>query len=156
MINQAYHLAQVNIARMLAPLDDPIMAEFVAALDEVNRLADESPGFVWRLQTDDGNATTLRPYDDERILFNMSVWESVEELHQYVYRTQHAKVMVKRKQWFSRFGGIYYALWWIPAGHIPSIAEAKQRLEHLEQHGETPLAFHFRHPFPPPVGLALA
>ncbi len=155
-MNQVYHLAQVNIARMLAPLDDPIMAEFVAALDEVNRLADESPGFVWRLQTDDGNATDLRPYDDERILFNMSVWESVEELQQYVYRTQHAKVMAKRKQWFSKFGGIYYVLWWVPAGHIPSITEAKQRLEHLEQHGETAWAFHFRHPFPPPVELALA
>jgi heme-degrading monooxygenase HmoA len=146
-MSQPYQLAQVNIARMLAPLDDPGMADFVAALDTINQLADESPGFIWRLQTDDGNATQVRAYEDDRILFNMSVWASLEALQQYVYRSQHGKVMAKRKQWFSKYEGPYQALWWIPAGHIPTVAEAKQRLEYLRQHGETPFAFTFKKNF---------
>lgn len=139
-----FHLAQVNIARMLAPLDDPIMAGFVARLDDLNALADGSPGFVWRLKGDENNATYLRPYDDDRIIFNMSVWETIEHLRQYAYRTQHADVMRQRKAWFSKFGGAYMALWWVEAGHIPSISEAKERLAYLDANGESPTAFTFK------------
>ena len=132
MTQDDYHIAQVNIARMLAPLDDPSMATFVARLDEVNALADGSPGFVWRLQTEEGNATYLRPYDDERILFNLSVWETVEHLKEYVYKTAHGEVMRRRREWFGKLGGVYVALWWVRAGHVPSVAEAKRRLEYLQ------------------------
>lgn len=143
------HIAQVNIARMHAPLDDPLMAGFVARLAEINALADRSRGFVWRLQTEEGDATYLRPYDDDRILFNLSVWESVESLKEYVYRTAHGEVMRRRRQWFEKFGGMYMALWWVEAGHTPSVAEAKARLEYLQEHGETAHAFTFKQTFPP-------
>ena len=142
-------LAQVNIARMNTPLEDPAMAGFVARLDEINALADRSPGFVWRLQTSEGNATYLRPYDDDRILFNMSVWKTVEDLRRYVYHTAHVEVLRQRQEWFARFEGAYAALWWVPAGHRPSIDEAKQRLASVEQKGPTPFAFTFKHVFPP-------
>lgn len=144
-----YHLAQVNIARMKAPLDDPLMAGFVARLDEINALADHSPGFVWRLQTAEGNATYLRPFDDDRILFNMSVWESVDALKQYVYRSAHGAVMRQRQEWFERFTGVYSALWWVPVGHLPGIDEAKKRLAYLEAHGPTQFAFTFQNLFQP-------
>jgi hypothetical protein len=146
-------LAQVNIARMKAPLEDPLMAGFVGRLDEINALADRSPGFVWRLQTSEGNATYLRPYDDDRILFNMSVWESLEALKAYVYRGPHVEVMRNRKEWFERFEAPYAALWWVPEGHIPSVDEAKKRLEHLSAHGPTPFAFTFQSAFPPDQAL---
>ena len=123
-----YHLAQVNIAQMKAPLDSALMSTFVARLDEINALADGSPGFVWRLQTEAGNATYFRPYDDDRILVNLSVWESVEALRTYVYQTVHAELLRQRRQWFEQFEGVYVALWWIPAGHIPGVDEAKTRL----------------------------
>ena len=144
------HLAQVNIARMRGPLDSAVMAEFVARLDEINALADGSPGFVWRLQTDAGNATALRPYDDQLILINMSVWETPEALRDYVYRSSHAGVMRQRRAWFERFDGMYYALWWVHAGHIPSIEEAKQRLDELRAYGDGPRAFSFAKIFPAP------
>jgi heme-degrading monooxygenase HmoA len=149
MTAQLYHLAQVNIARMRAPLTDPVMAEFVARLDEINALADDSPGFVWRLQTAEGNATYLRPYEDERILFNLSVWESIEQLKEYVYRNAHHEVMRQRRQWFEKFDGMYAALWWIDAGHLPTVEEAKRRLEYLQQHGDTAHAFTFKRIFLP-------
>ncbi|GAB4414365.1 MAG: DUF3291 domain-containing protein [Anaerolineae bacterium] len=145
-----YHLAQVNIGRILAPLDDSIMAGFVARLDEINALADGTPGFVWRLQTEEGNATDLRPYDDDRILVNMSVWESLEDLKAYVYKSAHAEVMRQRRQWFEKFEGMYMALWWVKAGHMPTVAEAKRRLEYLSEHGPSAHAFTFKQPFPPP------
>ena len=141
------HIAQVNIARMKAPLDDPVMAGFVAQLDEINALADRSPGFVWRLQGPENNATYLRPYDDDRIIFNMSVWESIEALKRYVYYSPHVEVWRKRQDWFEKFDGAYAALWWVPKGHIPGIDEAKQRLAHLDAHGPSPFAFTFKHPF---------
>lgn len=144
-----YHLAQVNIARMKAALEDPVMAGFVARLEEINALADRSPGFVWRLQTPEGNATYLRPYDDDRILFNMSVWESVDALKQYVYRSAHAAVLRQRQDWFEKFSGVYTALWWVPVGHIPSIDEAKKRLAYLDAHGPTQFAFPFQQVFEP-------
>jgi hypothetical protein len=141
-------LAQVNIARMKAPLESPVMAGFVARLDEINALADRSSGFVWRLQTGEGNATYLRPYGDDRILFNLSVWESIEHLRDYVYRSAHVEVLRNRDEWFNKFESAYLALWWVPAGHRPSVDEAKKRLAHLAQHGPTPFAFTFKVTFP--------
>jgi len=146
-----YQLAQVNIARMLGPLDGPVMAGFVARLDEINALADGSPGFVWRVQTAGGNATALRPYDDDRILFNLSVWATLDDLRQYVYRSAHAQLISRRKDWFEKFEQPYMALWWVPAGHIPSTDEAKARLAHLAAQGETAEAFTFKKAFPMPV-----
>ena len=143
------HIAQVNIGRIKGALEDPVMAGFVARLDEINTLADGSPGFVWRLQTSEGNAAYLRPYDDDRILFNMSVWESIEQLKHYVYKTMHAEVLRQRKEWFEKFSGSYTTLWWIPAGHIPSIDEAKERLAHLDAQGPTQFSFTFKNSFPP-------
>ncbi|HEX8169730.1 MAG TPA: DUF3291 domain-containing protein [Thermoanaerobaculia bacterium] len=144
-----FHLAQVNIARMKAPLESPVMAGFVARLEEINALADGSPGFVWRLQTEAGDATYLRPYDDDRILFNLSVWESVEALKHYVYRTAHAELLRERRSWFEHFTGAAVALWWVPAGHHPGVDEAKQRLAHLDEHGPSQYAFTFKQVHPP-------
>jgi uncharacterized protein DUF3291 len=149
-----FHLAQVNIGRLRAPMDDPIMEGFRSQLDPVNALADRSPGFVWRLQTEDGNATSIRPFDDERMAINMSVWESFDALQQFVYRTAHVGPLRDRKQWFEPIDGPILALWWVPAGHIPSVAEAKERLKHLSEHGPSPHAFTFRMPFPSPNQLA--
>ena len=138
-----FHLAQVNIAQLLAPLDDPQLAGFVARLDEINALADGSDGFVWRLQTEAGDATSLRVFDDDRLLVNLSAWRSVEALQQYVYRTVHAELIRQRAAWFERLGRPHYALWWIPAGTLPTVDEAKQRLAHLDAHGPSPQAFQF-------------
>lgn len=145
-----YHLAQINIARMRGVnIEDPIMQGFAARLDEINAIADAAPGFVWRLQTDEGNATYLRPYDDDRIIVNMSVWESVEHLKAYVYKTPHAELLKARREWFEHFEGAYLAMWWVPEGHIPSIDEAKKRLAHLEEHGPSQYAFTWRTIQPP-------
>lgn len=145
-----HHLAQLNIAHMLAPLSDPLMADFVAQLDQMNAIADSSPGFVWRLQDAAGDATAIRAYDDPLILVNLSVWESVEALSAYVYRSQHGAAMRDRRRWFHKSAQPTFALWWVPAGHLPTLAEAKERLTHLCQHGVTPYAFSFAKPFPSP------
>lgn len=145
-----YHLAQVNIARARAPLDDPLMAGFINQLPEVNAQADVSPGFIWRLQSETGDNTYLRPYGDPLIIFNLSVWLSPDALKQYVYRSQHAAAVRKRKLWFEKMDTAHFALWWIPAGHIPSVEEAKQRLLHRQQYGDNALAFSFAHPFEMP------
>jgi hypothetical protein len=150
-----FQLAQVNIARARGEMTDPVMAEFVAHLPEINALADHSPGFVWRLQTEDGDATAVRPYEDRSILINLSVWADVPALRTYVFRSAHASIMRRRCEWFERFERIYVALWWVPAGHRPSVTEAVARLAHLEQHGPTPVAFSFAEPFGPD-GLPLA
>ncbi len=147
MTESQWQLAQVNIGRVRGEMTDPIMAEFVARLPEINALADQSPGFVWRLQTEDGDATAVRPYADERILINMSVWADLDALRAYVYRSAHAGVMRRRREWFERFEGVYVALWWVPAGHRPSIEEAVARLAHLEAYGPTAHAFNFAQPF---------
>lgn len=144
-----YHLAQLNIGRMLAPMDSPTMAGFVARLDDINALADNAPGFVWRLQDEAGNATALRPYEDEWIIINMSVWESVEQLKAFTYSTGHAGVMRGRRQWFEPHTEMYFVMWWIPAGHIPTPQEARERLDYLQAHGETSHAFTFRTMFEP-------
>ena len=145
-----WHLAQANIARMRGALDSPIMAGFVRQLAHINSVADASPGFVWRLQTEDGDATAIRAFDDERILFNMSVWESVEALHQYVYRSDHVGPLRDRSKWFERMEGPTSVLWWITAGHRPTVQEAKARLEQLARKGSTASAFTFANPFAEP------
>lgn len=145
-----YHLAQLNIARLLAPVDSPQLAEFVARLADINALADAAPGFIWRFQTEDGDATALRPYDDDAIIVNYSVWESPEALRDYVFKGGHAEVMKRRREWFSRLAEAYVVLWWIPAGHRPTMAEARNKLELLRQAGPTQEAFTFRQIFPSP------
>jgi hypothetical protein len=143
----AYHLAQINIATMRAPLDRPIMAGFVALLEEINALAENSPGYVWRLKTESGDATSIKAFEDDQIIVNMTVWESVEALHEFVYYSQHVEPYRKRGEWFERMDSPVLALWWIPAGHIPTIAEAKERLSYLEKNGATPYAFAFKKRF---------
>ena len=135
----AIHLAQVNIGRARGEMTDPIMAGFVARLEEINALAERTPGFVWRLQTEDGDATAVRPYPgDNRILINLSVWTGLAALRGYVFRGDHADVMRQRREWFERFERVYVAMWWVPAGHRPTVAEAVERLAHLEVHGPAP------------------
>lgn len=142
-----HHLAQLNVGRLRAPTDDPLVAEFMEALDPINALADDSPGFVWRFQTEDGNATAERPFADDEILVNFSTWESVDALADYVYRSDHMAFMRRRREWFERFDGVYIVLWWVPAGHRPTVGEAVERLDHLREHGPTPHAFTFRQRF---------
>lgn len=145
------HLAQINVARLRAPIDDPLIAEFSGALDEINALAEVSPGFVWRMQTEEGDNTALHPIDDdELIITNVSVWESVDSLADYVYRSVHSGFLRRRREWFERYGKAYLALWWVPAEHIPTIDEAIDRLDLIQRHGPTAEAFTFRHPFAPP------
>ena len=150
MNQKKFYLAQLNIARMRAPIDDPIMAGFVAQLDHINAVADASPGFVWRLQTDNGNATSLRPFPDDMIIVNMSVWESLAALRAYVYESDHLTVLRQRKQWFELPKEAAQVLWWVSAGHTPDVWEAKNRLEQLRENGVTAAAFTFSKPFPPP------
>jgi heme-degrading monooxygenase HmoA len=150
----AHHLAQVNVATLRAPLDGPELAGFVAQLEPINALADRSPGFVWRLQTEDGDATAIRPYEDDRVMVNLSVWASLEALRSFVYATRHLEVMRHRRAWFHRMPDPYMALWWVPAGTIPTVAEARGRLELLGRDGPTAGAFTFRAPFPEPEDAA--
>lgn len=140
------HLAQFNIGKINYPLDDPRMAGFVDNLDRINALADTAPGFVWRLKTEDGNATSIETYEDPRVIVNMSVWESVDALKAYVYKSEHSHFLRRREEWFERIMP-YMVMWWIPDGHIPTLEEAKTRLVHLHQHGETAHAFTFRKVF---------
>ena len=146
----AYHVAQINIAQMVDAINSETMSGFVARLDEINALADGAPGFVWRLQTEVGDATALRPFPDDFMIVNMSVWDSVESLREYTYKTVHVEYVRRRKEWFEKLDQPIYALWWQPAGQLPTVAEAKTRLDHLIQHGDSPTAFTFGKPFPPP------
>lgn len=133
------HLAQINIARARAPIDDPLMAGFVARLDEINTLAESSPGFVWRLK--DETETVVQAFDDETLLTNVSVWETPEDFRQFVYRSAHVQVMRQKKSWFERMGEVHLALWWIAPGYVPTLAEAKERLAYLQKNGESAFAF---------------
>ncbi|HEY1471141.1 MAG TPA: DUF3291 domain-containing protein [Candidatus Acidoferrum sp.] len=146
-----FHLAQINIARLIASLDDPRIAGFVAQLDPVNALADAAPGFVWRLQTASGNATELTYSDDPFVIVNMSVWTSVEALRAYVYTSRHIDAFRDRAKWFEKMDKPNYCLWWIPAGHIPSVSQGRERLEHYEQRGPTPYSFWFSKLYPAPL-----
>ncbi len=146
-----HHLAQINVARLLAPVDAPATAEFVAALDPVNARADRAPGFVWRLQTEQGNATSVRAFDDPLVIVNMSVWESIEALEAFAFRDEgHRAVLRRRREWFERQVDSGTALWWIPAGTTPTVDAAVARLVHLREHGPTPWAFTFRERFAVP------
>ena len=145
-----YELAQLNIGIIRGPIDSPVMAEFVASLDRINALAEATPGFVWRLQTDEGNATAIRPYPDENIAVNMSVWRDVESLNAFVYRSDHVEIMRRRREWFQRMTEQFLVLWWVRRGHRPSVQEAIARLDTLRANGPTPAAFTFRQTFPPP------
>lgn len=144
-----YELAQLNIAVMKEPLESPGMADFVANLDRINALAEASAGFVWRLQTEEGDATALRPMG-ENILVNMSVWQDAESLSAFVYRSAHADIMRRRREWFERMSDAYAVLWWVPRGHRPSMNEASAKLALLRSKGATPEAFTFREAFSPP------
>ena len=151
----AHHLAQVNISRLLHPLDSPELAPFVSMLDAVNAEGDAAPGFVWRLQTEDGNATAVRAFewdvaDSYGVIVNLTVWTSVEALAAFTFSGQHVHVMRGRRDWFERRVEATTALWWVPAHHRPSTDEAEQRLLHLRTHGPTPTAFTLRTTFPPP------
>lgn len=146
-----YHIAQLNIAKMKADLDDPVMKDFVDNLDGVNGIADNSPGFVWRLETEEGDATTLQLFDDNMLLVNMSVWESIDDLKNFVYESFHIEILKRKNEWFNKFDGMYQVLWWVNAGTIPDVEEAKARLVYLQQHGESEVAFSFRNSFAPSV-----
>jgi heme-degrading monooxygenase HmoA len=146
----AYQLAQLNIGIVKGPMDSPVMAEFAANLERINALADQAPGFVWRLQTEDGDATAIRPFDDERMLVNMSVWRDQAALRDYVYSSAHAEIMRRHRQWFERMPEAFLVLWWVPEGHRPTVAEAIGRLETLRASGPTPAAFTFGNAFPAP------
>ena len=149
-----FHLAQINMARAHAPLTDPRLADFVAQLDAINALADRSPGFVWRLQTDTGNATDIEVGDDPRLIVNMSVWESQEALFDYVYKSGHLQVLARRKEWFQRLETPSIALWWTPVGALPALEDGLERLDHLARHGPSERAFTFKAGFPAPSGTA--
>lgn len=146
----SYHLAQINVANPIDDLDSPLMASFVARLNEINALADSAKGFVWRLQNYDGDATSIRVFDDPRTLINLSVWESLEDLKHFVYRTAHVELIRNREAWFTRLSEQHQAAWWIPAGHLPSPDEGRDRLLHLRAHGASTTAFTLAKPFPPP------
>jgi hypothetical protein len=146
----AYELAQLNTGFIRGPIDSPIMAEFVANLERINALADASPGFVWRLKTEAGDATAIRPFADPNQLLNMSVWRDVDALRRFVYRSAHAEILARRREWFERVEAPIMVLWWVPRGHRPSVEEAVARLELLRAKGASPEAFSFRQTFPPP------
>ncbi|MEZ4670325.1 MAG: DUF3291 domain-containing protein [Anaerolineae bacterium] len=143
----SYHLAQINIARMVAPLDSPTMHDFVVNLDRINALAESTPGFVWRLKGEGNDATSLRPYNDERIIVNMSVWESVDTLFEYVYKSGHVEIFRRKPEWFERMITPAQTMWWIPAGHVPTVAEGQEKLALLIANGPNPLSFTFKQRF---------
>ena len=151
--NPDYELAQINIARMLAPLDSPQLAGFVAALDPVNAAAEAADGFRWRLQEEDGNATGFRIFEDDWLIVNMSVWRDPEALSGYIYGPEHRPVLGRRREWFARPAEAMTALWWVPAGVRPTVPEAEQRLRLLRAQGPTAEAFTLRETFPSPVAL---
>lgn len=145
-----HQLAQLNIAHLLAPIDSPQLADFAANLDRINALAESSPGFVWRLQTDEGNATEIDFFGPDYIV-NMSVWEGIEALHNYVYRSAHTEIMRRKKEWFHTMGESHMVLWWVPEGHRPTLAEAAHKLNVLREQGPSGEAFTFKQSFSLPV-----
>jgi heme-degrading monooxygenase HmoA len=137
-----FELAQLNIAYLKAPIDSPLLADFVANLDRINLLADGTDGFRWRLKTDEGNATSLRPFGDD-VIVNMTVWRDLDALKQFVYHSAHTEIMKRRREWFALAPEAYAVLWWVPSGHRPSLAEAADRLEQLRRQGPSSTAFTF-------------
>ena len=145
-----WHLAQLNVGRTVAPLDDPRLAGFMNRLDEINAIAEGSPGYVWRLQSDSGNATDIQVTDDPLFIINLTVWLSIEALFDFAYRSEHKTVVKQRSDYFERWPGPNVVLWWQPAGIVPDVQDALRRLRRLEEHGPTPEAFSFKVRFPPP------
>lgn len=148
-MSNSLHLAQINIARIIAPMDSPEMADFVNNLDRINTLAEKSPGFVWRLKDDSNNATSIKIFDDDFIIVNMSVWKSIDDLFNYVYKSDHLAFFKRRQEWFHKMTEAYMAMWYVPENQIPSPEEGKERLMYLRKHGDTPHAFTFRKRFAP-------
>jgi hypothetical protein len=152
-MSETFHLAQVNVARFAFPPDAPELRAFFAKLASINALADNAPGFVWRLVGEGDDATDLRPDPaDAELLINMSVWVDLPSLAAFVYRSDHVTVMRRRREWFGAMD-LYMALWWVPADHRPTPLEALIRLRHLRDHGPTATAFTFRDPFPQPMAM---
>ncbi|MEM9209251.1 MAG: DUF3291 domain-containing protein [Pseudomonadota bacterium] len=149
-MTERWHVAQINVGTTLFETDDERLEGFMSRLDAVNALADESPGFVWRLQSDSGNATDIDVGGDPLFIVNMSVWDSIDALFEFVYKTAHRDVMIRRREWFQRPKGAYQALWWVPAGHVPTPEEGLERLARLNEHGPGEEAFTFQKSFPPP------
>ena len=147
-----YHLAEINVGRLIAPYGSPPVAEFVASLPRINALADAQAGFVWRLTGAGDDATDIQAFDDPLMAMNMSVWDSLEALAAFVYRSGHRDFMRRRREWFEPPAEAYMALWWVPSGHRPTPAEGVARLEALRRDGPSPFAFSFRQPFPAPGG----
>jgi hypothetical protein len=148
----AFELAQFNVARPLAPLESGVMAEFMGALDSVNALAQAAPGFVWRLQDDSGNATALHPMGPD-VIVNMSVWRDIDSLSDFVHRSGHVDYLRRRREWFQRIAEAYVVLWWVPAGHRPTVEEGVGRLLRLRAEGPSAGAFTFREAFASPSGV---
>jgi hypothetical protein len=146
----AYQLAQVNIGRILAPTDSEQLSGFMNALDSVNALAEAADGFVWRLEEYGGNATDLRVFGDDWLLVNMSVWRDPESLTAYVFSPEHRAMLARRREWFARATEAMTALWWVPAGHRPTVAEAEAKLLALRADGPTADVFTLRGPQPAP------
>jgi len=142
-----FHLAQLNIAKMIAPISSPIMADFVGNLDYINQIAENHEGFVWRLKGDENNAVAIRVFEDDFMIINMSVWTSKEALFKFTYSSEHVEIYKRKKEWFSAMVGMHMVFWYIPEGHEPTPAEAKERLKYLNENGETPFAFTFKSKF---------
>jgi len=145
-----YHLAQVNVAQAKEEINSVTMSGFSSRLNEINSLAEQSAGFIWRLQFAEGNATSLRVFADPLLIVNMSVWKTIDDLKAFVYKSFHVELIRDREAWFTQLGTAHQALWWIPQGHIPTTQEAKEKLESIRQHGSSPAAFTFGQPFLPP------
>ena len=142
--HHSWNLAQVNIARMLAPLDDPIMADFVNNLDRINKLAEETDGFVWRLVDETNNATSIKIFNDDFLIVNMSVWESLDHLFNFTYKTDHVEIFKRKKEWFTKLADAHLACWYVPNSYRPTIKDAEERLTYMNQYGITPYAFTFK------------
>ena len=147
-----YHLAQLNIAMLREPLESPGMADFVANLERINALAEASPGYLWRLQDEAGDATAIRPFGAE-VLVNLSLWRDVQSLSDYVYKSAHSEMLKRRREWFDKAEQAHMVLWWVPAGHRPGVEEAAERLAHLREHGPSAHVFGFRQAFAAPDAL---
>jgi hypothetical protein len=145
----AHELAQVNIARLKAPLDSPQLKDFVDNLDPVNADAEAADGYVWRLKGDSGDATDVSVFGDEWLIINLTMWRDTNALTAYMYQGRHREMLARRREWFERVQEAMTALWWVPAGHRPTVAEAESRLLHLRTNGPTPYAFTLRTSFPP-------
>ena len=135
-------------------MDSPEMAEFAENLNRINALAESSEGFVWRLKDEGNNATSIKVFDDDFIIINMSVWTSIDSLYKYVYQTAHTEYLKRRREWFEKMPEMHMALWYIPANHIPDTTEAIEKLNYIRSHGDTPNAFGFKNRFSPEESLS--